>query len=93
MKKSNEQLYKDFMKVAAEVGELACWSNPDAWFPDMYENPRGWDHERQLAIKLCNACPIRDLCAKYAIEANEPYGIWGGTSPADRKLIRRDLAV
>jgi hypothetical protein len=36
---------------------------------------------------ICDFCPVKVLCAEYAILANEPYGIWGATTAADRKLI------
>lgn len=36
---------------------------------------------------ICDFCPVKALCAEYAITANEPYGIWGATTPAERKLI------
>lgn len=88
MIKSQEQLYTELMEAAAEEGELGCWSNPDAWYPDMYENPKGFYHEKEIAVKLCNACPIKALCAAYAIVSEEQYGIWGGTTPRDRALMR-----
>lgn len=43
-------------------------------------------NEREAKI-ICDFCPVKLLCAEYAILAHEPYGIWGGTTPADRKLI------
>jgi len=36
---------------------------------------------------ICDFCKVKTLCAGYAIIANEPYGIFGGTTPAERKLI------
>jgi hypothetical protein len=36
---------------------------------------------------ICDFCPVKTLCAEYAILAHEPYGIWGATTPAERKLI------
>jgi hypothetical protein len=36
---------------------------------------------------ICDFCPVKALCAEYATIAHEPYGIWGGTSAADRKAI------
>lgn len=36
---------------------------------------------------ICDFCPVKALCAEYAILANEPYGIWGATTPAERKII------
>ena len=44
--------------------------------------------QNEIDAKLiCDFCPVKDLCASYAILAHEPFGIWGGTSPADRKAI------
>lgn len=36
---------------------------------------------------ICDFCPVKALCAEYAILASEPFGIWGATTPAERKLI------
>jgi hypothetical protein len=36
---------------------------------------------------ICDFCPVKVLCAEYAILAEEPFGIWGATSAADRRLI------
>lgn len=36
---------------------------------------------------ICDFCPVKALCASYAILAHEAHGVWGGTSPTDRKAI------
>ena len=36
---------------------------------------------------ICDFCPVKALCAEYAILAQESHGIWGATTPAERKLI------
>lgn len=36
---------------------------------------------------ICDFCPVKVLCAEYALLAHEPFGIWGATTPAERKLI------
>ena len=36
---------------------------------------------------ICDFCPVKNLCAEYAILAQEAHGIWGATTPAERKLI------
>lgn len=41
-----------------------------------------------MAKKLCNDCPIRIECLSYAIENNEVHGVWGQTTPIERKMIR-----
>ena len=35
--------------------------------------------------KMCVACPVRYDCLEYGLE--EPYGVWGGHSPSQRKRI------
>lgn len=38
---------------------------------------------------ICDFCPVKTLCAEYAILAREPYGIWGATTPAERTAINK----
>jgi hypothetical protein len=35
--------------------------------------------------KMCIECPVRFDCLEYGLE--EPYGVWGGHSPSQRKRI------
>ncbi|MGW5153359.1 WhiB family transcriptional regulator [Rhodococcus koreensis] len=42
--------------------------------------------ERESAAKeICGACPVIDWCRDHALTANEPHGVWGGMSEADRR--------
>lgn len=44
--------------------------------------------QNEMDAKLiCDFCKVKTLCAEYAIIAHEPFGVFGGTSPADRKAI------
>lgn len=36
------------------------------------------------AAEACQSCPARTACASYAVDANEPAGVWGGTTPKER---------
>jgi WhiB family redox-sensing transcriptional regulator len=46
--------------------------------------------DREAALALCSACPVRMECLEHAIATRESYGIWGGTDEHERKrLIRR----
>lgn len=42
------------------------------------------------ALKMCEACPVRQQCAKWALEEKQVWGIWGGMTP---RRIRRTLSV
>ncbi|MGQ4353224.1 WhiB family transcriptional regulator [Streptomyces drozdowiczii] len=41
------------------------------------------------AKRVCMACEVRRHCLEYAIDAQEPYGVWGGVGQQElRRLIR-----
>jgi hypothetical protein len=42
----------------------------------------------QCRIK-CGTCPMLEPCMKWAVLHNERSGVWGGTTPEERKVIRR----
>ena len=48
----------------------------------------GFSHEERYVKKLCNECPIIKECLEWALH-HENFGIWGGTTPMDRRVIRR----
>ena len=33
---------------------------------------------RQAAAQACQGCPALELCGRYAAEAGELFGVWGG---------------
>ena len=63
----------------------ACADKPtDMFFP----HGENISQKTQEAIKVCNGCPIAVQCLTWAIQ-NEDHGIWGGTTPSERKELRR----
>ena len=45
-----------------------------------------------LTIKaklVCRRCPVRTACLTYAMTNDENFGVWGGTTPQQRKELRR----
>ena len=61
--------------------EAACrHTKPDVFFPE-----RGADGT--TARTICARCPVVDRCLLDGLD--ERHGVWGGTSPADRKDLRR----
>lgn len=68
--------------LAALDGAVIPCSNGNEW---MSENPR----QQQRAATLCRGCSVLAECRAFALAVNEPNGVWGGTTPTDRKAQRR----
>jgi hypothetical protein len=88
------KLYRDLLKAITNLDdETPCQQNPDYWNDDL----PGVDWETRKsqiegAKKLCDDCPVKFMCREYAVLANEPSGIWGGLSTADReKMVTNSL--
>jgi WhiB family redox-sensing transcriptional regulator len=41
----------------------------------------------RAALRVCHSCPVRAECLRWAVEAKEYYGIWGGTTEKERRVI------
>lgn len=54
----------------------------DGFFPDRGASPRA-------AKQVCLSCPVRAECLEYALENDERWGVWGGTSEAERRKMRK----
>jgi WhiB family redox-sensing transcriptional regulator len=51
-------------------------------------HPADGDHAEVHAAKVvCAPCPVRDRCLRQAVDMEEPWGIWGGFTPAERKRL------
>lgn len=46
----------------------------------------------QQAKSLCRICTVRKSCLDLAIRENQPYGVWGGLTPQERKRYREEMA-
>lgn len=51
--------------------------DPELWYPDKGASTRG-------AKRVCKACPVADRCLRYALDHDEPFGIWGGKTRQER---------
>jgi transcription factor WhiB len=60
--------------------------DPDLWFS-------GKPQDQVDAQLRCGSCPTRTGCLAYALDhpADTEYGIWAGTTPADRDEIRTEF--
>ena len=41
------------------------------------------------AKQVCQGCPVLEQCRRHALAVEEPYGVWGGLSEAERDEIVR----
>lgn len=45
------------------------------------------------AKRVCNdVCPVRQECLDYALENDERWGIWGGTTEHERRKMKKESA-
>lgn len=67
-------------------GACTSYSVEEFFLP---ENARGADKLalESKAKRVCATCPVVEQCLQHALSAQEPYGVWGGTSPSDRHAI------
>ena len=62
-------------------------ADADLFFPISDSGPSHRQIDR--AIDVCQACPVRRPCLLYAVSLPRVYGIWGGTTEAQRNRLRR----
>lgn len=90
-------LWIDFVERPDWFDRRAC-SDTDVsvFFPARDSNPSSYRHgvtgddfdKGELAAKkVCADCPVRSDCLAYGL--HEPYGVWGGRTTRERRLIRK----
>ncbi len=55
--------------------------DPGTFFPDPPELA-------ERAVRVCHGCPVAGPCLATALATAEPEGIWGGTTPHERRAMR-----
>jgi hypothetical protein len=77
----------------AKCAGMATGEANDPWFDNSQED--GGLDETEEARDLCNGvadgvvCPLREACLIFAALNNERYGVWGGMTESDRRLMRK----
>lgn len=87
-----EPRFKELMGVAAQELEwhiqAACRDHdPGLWFPRIGESYR----RIQLAVSICEGCPVKKECLRYSISTNQKFGIWGGKAREERKALKKKM--
>lgn len=53
--------------------------------PELFFPSRSKGAQARNAKEVCGRCLVREPCAAWAIEVGVEYGVWGGTTAADRR--------
>lgn len=46
-------------------------------------------HSVEEQKEICRTCPLIDKCLKMALLGDEPFGVWGGMDPNERRVLKR----
>lgn len=53
-----------------------------------------WISKKDLEIGqakiICETCPVIKQCLAYALDNHEEEGVWGGTTPEERKALKEE---
>jgi len=84
MHRQFETGYWLFLRKIQAAGGAPCEDNPDVFFPEDFPDPNVREIAVAVAKRLCRTCPVKNDCLKYAIESNQKFGIWAGTTASER---------
>jgi WhiB family transcriptional regulator, redox-sensing transcriptional regulator len=83
----NVERLADLLGVRPEWQRRAACHGVD---PDLFFTERGGSTKE--AKEVCHGCAVREQCLDYALtDTGERFGIWGGLSERERRLLRRKL--
>jgi WhiB family redox-sensing transcriptional regulator len=75
-----------YLESAPFDGTQLCKSeDPELFFPEDYTHRLSVNKARAI----CQDCPLTTACLEYAMRDSSLDGVWGGTTPQDRKNLRR----
>ncbi|MCW2530172.1 MAG: transcription factor WhiB [Pseudonocardiales bacterium] len=77
-----------FLRDLAWTLVSACRAaDPELFFPADDERGPDKTNRENAAKAVCGSCPVQGHCLQWAMKADEPYGIWGGTTARDRDRL------
>lgn len=70
-------------KIQAEewMDQAACIGEDQEMFFSTHPGPQ------MMAKQICQRCPVISECLSDALEREERLGVWGGTTPAERRRL------
>lgn len=79
--------------LRAALLEIPTWrdvgycrdKDPNLFFP--LGKGRAALDQAEVAKAYCRACPSQEPCLAYALATGQLLGVWGGTSPEERRVL------
>ena len=53
--------------------------------PELFYPEKGGRSSTRAAKRICSHCLVKADCLQYAVSHHEPFGIWGGQTPTERR--------
>lgn len=80
--------------LAGVAGEAAGWRDrarcaevdPELFFPEKGGSVAA-------PKRVCRTCEVREDCLQDALERGEQFGVWGGLSERERRVLARETAA
>ncbi|MFY0406980.1 WhiB family transcriptional regulator [Solicola sp. PLA-1-18] len=63
----------------------------ELFFSPAFERGSRREAREGEAKSYCAVCPVALQCLEHALSAEEPFGVWGGTTSQERSAILRQL--
>jgi WhiB family transcriptional regulator, redox-sensing transcriptional regulator len=76
------------------LSQAQCKGQPtEIFFAADNELGRKLRRNERRAKQICWSCPVLEACRDYALNAQEPYGIWGALTASERRQVRAANAL
>lgn len=81
-RKQPPELIPDAWREAAQCAR----TDPEVFYPEKGHSPKA-------AKRICANCAVISECLTHAISTNERYGVWGGLTETERRVITRQVSA
>ncbi|WP_373453506.1 MULTISPECIES: WhiB family transcriptional regulator [unclassified Rhodococcus (in: high G+C Gram-positive bacteria)] len=71
-----------------QVDALCRGQDSEIFFSPSGEGRSARRAREDRAKQVCAGCGVIDECRRFALAANEPFGVWGGTTARERQQHR-----
>jgi WhiB family transcriptional regulator, redox-sensing transcriptional regulator len=81
-------LYETWNEEDWRIDAVCRDLNPEIFFPIGVTGMA--IHQIAVAKSHCINCPAKAPCLEFAITTNQEYGVWGGLTEDERRVLRRN---